>query len=88
MSPCADNCVRLNRQFSYHVPNVVHLAGCFSNGLLAFVLPPLFYLSLYWQEIKEHSYSSVIIGANSLLIVAGTAFSLVTTALLIKDKIG
>jgi hypothetical protein len=51
------------------------------------VLPPLFYLNLYKQEIAESPHATLITVANWALVVGGIGFSLATTALLIVDVI-
>ena len=64
------------------------LTGCFSNALLAFTLPPLFHLSLYWETLwaADGSRNWPVIVVNMLLICGGTVFSLVSTALLIDQQ--
>jgi amino acid permease len=81
-------CVGFTVTIAATVPDfafLVGFTGCFSNGLLAFVLPPLFYLQLYKEEIAEHKYSSLVWGANWTLVIFGTCFSVATTVLLCID---
>jgi len=74
------------------------LTGCFSNALLVFTLPPMFHLYLYWDELWHaprrngaagigwRNWLKIIV--DLVFLVGGTLFSLVSTALLLKDKLG
>lgn len=73
------------------------LTGCFSNALLVFTLPPLFHLRIYWDEmwlaprrngaagIGWRNWLKIVI--DFVFLIGGTIFSLVTTVLLLKDKL-
>jgi hypothetical protein len=64
------------------------LTGCLSNALLAFVLPPWFYLALFWKHYREKtSWNLLVISFNVTLAIAGTAFAAGSSFVLIREKI-
>ena len=63
------------------------LTGCLSNALLAFVLPPWFYLALFWECYRERSaWNCLVIAFNVTLAIAGTAFAAGSSYSLLANK--
>jgi len=65
---------------------LVGFVGCFCQTLFAFVLPPLFHLSLSWTKLKtERLYANMAL--HIAVLIFGVIFSVVSTTQLIVQKI-
>ena len=64
---------------------LVGIVGCFSQSLLAFVLPPAFYLSLHWDQLRaDRSYGTIAL--QGTVLVGGTVFCVASTVQMVLQK--
>jgi hypothetical protein len=61
--------------------------GCLSNALLAFVLPPWFYLALFWKDHQSGSLGDrLVIVLNAALASVGFVFAIASTSQLLQQS--
>jgi hypothetical protein len=76
------------------------ITGSLANGVIAFVLPPLFYIGMHWgsrsrdldgavgAEGEASRPGKLVLAANCVLALGGTAFALGSALLILAAKFG